>query len=141
MDTMKLARRILGGACLGLCAAAWFAAAPGSALAVSLSEKAKLQAAMSRHVERQTIDGVYLDLDGATGAVRRLHPVTAHPMILRMGKNYVLCYDFRDGAGKDVPIDFYLAGKGDGYTVFHASVHNRQLLERLMKAGKVKRAD
>lgn len=109
--------------------------------ALSLQDKTGLQAAMQRHVDRQSVDGAYLHLDPATGEVRRLHPVTAHPMIMQMGENFVMCFDFRDGAEKKAEVDFYLARKGDSFVVFHAAVANRELLQRLMQAGKVTRAD
>ena len=112
---------------------------PGHAL--SLQDKTGLQAAMQRHVDRQSVDGAYLHHDGAAGEVKRLHPVTAHPMILQMGENFVMCFDFRDSAEKKAEVDFYLARKGDTFVVFHAAVANRELLHRLMQAGKVTRAD
>lgn len=114
-------------------------ASPG--LALTLGEKTSLQAAMQRHVDRQMVDGVYLYLDTKTGETKSLHPVTAHPMIMQMGKNYVLCFDFRDGRGKAVEVDYYLAPKNNSYVVYHTAINNRRLLMRLVKAGKVKRAE
>jgi len=113
----------------------------GAGHALSLQDKTGLQAAMQRHVDRQSVKGVYLHLDSATGEVRRLHPVTAHPMIMQMGENFVMCFDFRDSAEKKAEVDFYLARKGDTFVVFHAGVAERDLLKRLMQAGKVTRAD
>lgn len=110
-------------------------------LALSLLDRTKLQAAMQRHVDGQTIDGVYPYLDTKTGDVKTLHPVTGHPMILRMGDKFVLCYDFVDQRNRKAEIDYYLAAKGNGYVVFHTAINNRALLMRLMSAGKVTRAD
>lgn len=110
------------------------------ARALGLGDKASLQAAMQKHIDRNLVDGAFLHLDRESGDVRALHPVTAHPMIMRMGDKFVLCFDFRDGKGKSVEIDFYLARKDRSFVVFHTAVQNRQLLKRLMKAGKVKRA-
>lgn len=124
---------------LCVCVAAAFSA--GAASALSLQDKASLQAAMQRHVDRQSVEGACLHLDQKSGEVVKLHPVTAHPMIMRMGDNFVLCFDFRDAAGKDVPIDFYMARKRDSYVVFHAAVSDRSVLQRLMQSGKVVRAD
>lgn len=104
-----------------------------------LTEKAALQAAMQRHIDRSMVDGVILHLDRASGDVQRLHPVTAHPMILVFGEHFVLCFDFRDDAGNNVPIDYYMARQGSGYTVFHTAVADRALLQDLMAAGKVTR--
>ncbi|WP_420566117.1 hypothetical protein [Thalassobaculum sp.] len=105
----------------------------------TLTEKAALQAAMQRHIDRSMVDGVILHLDRASGDVQRLHPVTAHPMILVFGEHFVLCFDFRDDAGNNVPIDYYMARQGSGYTVFHTAVADRALLQDLMAAGKVTR--
>jgi hypothetical protein len=114
--------------------------APSVASALSLDDKTNLQAAMQRHLERGSVGGVYLYLDPSAGQARGLHPVTAHPMILQMGANFVLCYDFRDDAGEDVAVDFYMARKDDSFVVFHSAVADREILHDLMKAGKVTRA-
>ena len=118
-------------------AAAVVATASSAAWALSLSDKANLQAAMQRHIDQRSVNGAYLHLDPKTGEVEALHPVTAHPMILRMGKNYVLCFDFKDEAGKKVDVDFYMARKAGTYVVFHQAVNGHDLLGRLMNAGKV----
>ena len=112
-----------------------------SAWALSLSDKAGLQAAMQRHVDRQTVEGVYLYFDTKTGEVEALHPGTAHPVILEMGEYFVLCFDFRDDQGKEVPIDYYLARDEGSFTIFHESVNDRRLLKEMMKDGKISRAD
>ena len=112
-----------------------------NAQALSLTEKTNLQVAMQRHVDRLTIDGVYLHLNDNSGEVQKLNPVTAHPMIIQMGPHYVLCFDFRDAAGTELPVDFYMARKGNSFEVFHTAVNNRGLLKGLMKAGKASRAE
>ncbi|WPZ33778.1 hypothetical protein T8K17_21375 [Thalassobaculum sp. OXR-137] len=106
---------------------------------LSLNEKATLQAAMQRHIDRSLVDGTILYLDRSSGDVRRLHPVTAHPMILIYGAHFVLCFDFRDDAGETVPIDYYMARQDNTYTVFHTAVADRTLLQGLMASGKVTR--
>ena len=134
---MRHFSRLLGAVILSL---VLWAGSP-AAWALGLSEKAELQAAMQRHVDRQSVDGAFPALDPHTGEVLHLHPVTAHPMILQMGKDFVLCFDFRDGKGQDVPVDFYMTRKNGSYLVFHAAARNRQMLEGFMKAGKVTRAN
>ena len=111
----------------------------GTASALTLSEKAAIQAAMQQHVDSTLVDGSVLYLDPEDGNVHKLHPVTAHPMILTMADHYVLCFDFRDDSGKDVPIDYYMARNQNSYVVFHTAVNDRSLLQRLMKDGRVKR--
>jgi len=118
-----------------------FLLAAPQAWSIGLAEKAGLQAAMQRHIDRQLVDGAFLHLDLKTGAVKHLHPVNAHPVILRMGKHYVLCFNFRDDKGKTVEIDFYLARKANSYVVFNTAVSSRRLLKRLMAAGRVVRSD
>ncbi|SME99374.1 hypothetical protein SAMN06265365_11494 [Tistlia consotensis] len=112
---------------------------PASAL--TLGEKAALQAAMQQQVERQTIEGVYLAYDAEAQQVRGLSPVTAHPKILEMGDSFILCFDFLDATGEPVQIDYWLARKGDGFVVFHEAVSQRQQVQALMRAGKVKLAE
>jgi hypothetical protein len=108
---------------------------------LTASEKAALQAGMQQHIDRQLVDGAYLELNPLSGETRSLHPVTAHPMILRMGSYFVLCSDFRDAEGKPVNVDFFMAQRGKSYVVFHTSIAQRAQLENLMKAGKVQMAD
>jgi len=132
---MKTANLILAVLASGILFASVALAKPS----VSVSEKASLQAAMQRHIDRSLVNGAYLHLNPKSGDVRRLHPVTAHPAILQMGNYFVLCFDFRDDGGKPVNVDFYMARKGQSYVVFHAAVENRALLGRLMKTGKVAR--
>ena len=134
---MRLLSLLLVAVVLGL----GFWAGASDAWALGLSEKAELQAAMQRHVDRQSIEGTYPALDPGSGEVLRLHPVTAHPMILQMGEDFVLCFDFRDGKGQDVPVDFYMTRKDGTFMVFHSAARNRQMLHDFMKAGKVSRAD
>lgn len=104
---------------------------------LSLTEKASLQAAMQRYIDRGLVDRRYLAVDLASGEVRKLSPVAGHPMILRMGPYFVLCSDFRDDKGAFVNVDFYVASSASGYVVFRSEIGNRQPLELLMKAGKV----
>ena len=112
---------------------------PAPAVALTLSEKAAIQAFMQRHVDDKLIDGALLYLNQETDEVQRLHPVTAHPMILTMDEHYVLCFDFRDDSGKAVPVDYYIALRDSEYVVFHTSIAERTLLKRLMSEGKVSR--
>jgi hypothetical protein len=106
---------------------------------IGMSEKAMLHVSMQKHIDRNLVNGTYLHMIKETGDVQGLHPVTAHPMILQMGKYFVLCSDFKDKDGKSVNIDFYLARRGGSFVVFQALVDDRKSLERLMKAGKISR--
>ncbi len=104
---------------------------------LTISEKATLQAVMQQHIERLLIDGVYLQMDWQTGEVRELHPLAAHPTILRFDNNFVLCSDFQDNDGSIVNVDFYVAPRASSYVVFQSVVDDREQLKRLMRLGKV----
>ena len=106
---------------------------------ISIGEKALLQASMQKHIDDHLVDGAYLHLEMKTGEVRHLHPVKAHPMILKMGKFFVLCSHFKDKDGKEATVDYYMARRGSSFVVFKALVDERKPLQKLMKAGKVSR--
>jgi hypothetical protein len=117
----------------------------GSALAASARSSAQvkvsLQVAMQQHIDRSLVNGIYLYLDPTTGDVTNLYPVSPHPIIMRMGEFFVLCSNFRDDNGITVNVDFYMAQAKQGYKVFHTAVAQRDLLEQLIKAGKIERLD
>ena len=106
--------------------------------AISTGKKAALQAVMQQHIDTQLVGGVYPQIILETGKIRRLHPVAAHPMILRLENKYVLCTDFRDDQGRDVNIDFYLERKGDTYSVVRTVIDDRTPLDGLVKNGSAK---
>ena len=107
----------------------------------ALVDKVKLQVAMQQHIDANLVNGAYLHFRQADGAIQELFPATAHPMILRYGKYVVMCTDFRDGEGKAVNVDFYLAAQNDDYFVFDAVVDDRTALSNLMKDGAVERIE
>lgn len=108
---------------------------------IGIEEKTKLQATMQQHIERNLVNGAYLQLDTTSGHVRALHPFKPHPVILRMGEYFVLCSDFRDSKGQTVNVDFYMARRGASYAVFDTTSDGDKLLKRLIKLGKVERVD
>lgn len=124
-----------------ICAAALaivVATSPVSADAVLTSgEKAMLQAAMHRAIDRNLVNGAYLHFDVKKRDVQALHPARAHPMILSMGEHFILCTDFRDSTGKTVNVDFYVARSRTSFTVFHTEIDNRKPIEELMAVGRV----
>ena len=104
--------------------------------AASLTDKVSLQAVMQQHIDSQLVDGAYLRLETDTGEVVPLYPDTAHTIIFEMGEHCVLCYDFRDGEGSAVNVDFYLARADSSFVVFHTSIGDRSTLKMLMKEGR-----
>lgn len=110
--------------------------AAGSAFGLDKTETSvALQAAMQRHIDRAVIDGALLDLDPATGEVRKLFPTKAHPMIVRAENFFVLCADLRDEAGQSFEVDYYLSPTPQGFRVFMTEIDNRQVLKDMMQAG------
>ncbi len=111
------------------------AAMTGSAHAAGTVSKARLQAAMQQHIERNTVDGAILHFDVKSGEVKQLYPTQAHPMVMSMGDYYILCADLRDTSGRSMPLDLYMAQKGRNFVVFHSEIDNRTPLQRLLKKG------
>lgn len=118
-------------------AAALLASASSYAATVSVDDKVALQAAMFSFIDNQVIDGVIPHVALDTGAVVDLVPSKAHPMVLKIGDDFVLCTDFRDPDGKSVNVDFYLKKSAGKFVVFQTEINNRGPLENLMKQGKV----
>lgn len=104
---------------------------------VTTSEKILLQATMHQTITRNLVDGKYFYFDASAAEVHALYPAKTHPMILRMGEHFVLCTNFRDGDGKEVNVDFYVARQEESFVVFDTVVDNRAPLKQLMKAGLV----
>ncbi|MCC2098362.1 MAG: hypothetical protein KDJ29_15810 [Hyphomicrobiales bacterium] len=105
---------------------------------ISAAEKASLQAAMFQHIDSQLVRGSFLHIDFKNGAVEKLSPAKAHPMMLKMGDHFVLCTSFQRTGGKHVNVDFYVAKKQSGYSVFQTVIDDRGPLMALIKAGKVR---
>ena len=101
------------------------------------TDKIQLQAAMQKSISRQLIDGNFHYFDTKKDKIVALYPYKAHPMILTMGSDFILCSDFRDADGKKINIDFYVARRGKSFVVIDTVVDNRAPIKRLMKAGKV----
>ena len=99
------------------------------------ADKIRLQATMQKSISRQLVDGQYLYFDADKDTVVTLYPVQAHPMILQMGPHFILCSDFRNEAGKDVNVDFYVARRNSSFVIFDTKVDQRQTIQRMMKAG------
>ena len=98
-------------------------------------DKARLQAAMQRHLDRQLVDGAILHLDLQTGEVEHLYPTQAHPMIMTLGNYFVMCSDLKDESGQSYPIDLYMAQVGNRFVVFRTVIDDRTPLKALMNNG------
>lgn len=113
-----------------------FASPAQSSEKLTSADKIQLQAAMQMSIGRKLVEGQYLYFDADKDKVVTLHPVQAHPMILRMDAHYILCSDFRDDEGKKVNIDFYVTRAENKFVVFDTVVNNRKPIQRMMKAGR-----
>ena len=127
MSTLK--HLLSGGAILAACLAV------PSAHALEVQTRMQLQASMQRHIDRTSIIGAYPKMNLATGKLDQLHPAAAHPRIVSLGEQFVLCADFRDAEGKNVPVDFYMARDDQKWTVFQVEFDNRAPLKALMTSG------
>lgn len=126
---------------IAMLASAFLAAPAAMAGNLSEAERTALHVAMTQHIDRQVIDGMYLKVDLGTGVIQRFAPAKAHPMVLKMGEDYVLCTDFKNEAGVATNVDFYVTRRGKGFAIFHTEINNRQPLMKLMEAGKVVAAE
>ncbi|MFO1172472.1 MAG: hypothetical protein U1E49_16120 [Hyphomicrobiaceae bacterium] len=86
---------------------------------VPAAEAIGLQAAMQRHIEANLVDGALLHIDPVTGIVQSFYPAKAHPKIMQVGPYYYLCANFRDDAGTEVMVNFYVAKQSGKYVFFH----------------------
>lgn len=126
-------------AALGALALSW--SSPAALAANNTDLQVRLQSAMQSHIDRTAVNGIYPSVDLRNGQIRQFHPAAGHPMVLRLGENYVLCTDFRDASGKPVNVDFYLSPKGKGFSVFQVEFANRAPLQALMQAGVARMLD
>ena len=105
----------------------------------ALVEKAMLQAAMQRHIERNLVDGAILHINPDDGAIERLYPSETHPQVFAADGYYVLCVDLKSADGQARPADFYIAPRADGFLVIRSEIDNRNVLRKLMAGGGVHR--
>ena len=97
--------------------------------------KAELQAAMQREIESRLVDGGYMHFDSRKNKIATYYPMKAHPMMLRMGDDYILCSDFQNKAGENVNVDFFLTRRGKSFIVFQTSIDARSSVIELVNSG------
>ncbi len=114
---------------------------PGASVAGGLEseKKVQLQAVMFQHIEANLNDGAITHVDLKSGDIVDLVPTKAHALILGFEKNFVLCADFIDPAGKAVDVDFYIKPHEGTFKVFRMEIDNRKPLKKLMSAGRIKK--
>ncbi len=121
----------------GLIATGVMTSAAGAAETVTTNERILLQATMQQLIQRKTIAGKFFYFDTDAAKVNSIYPAKAHPKIMKMGDNFILCQDFRKSDGKPVNVDFYVARQDKGFVIFDTVVNNHEPIERLMKVGQI----
>lgn len=96
---------------------------------VPAAEAIALQATMQTYIDANLVNGALLHIDESSGIVHAYYPAKAHPKIMRVGKYYYLCSNFRDASGSEVIFNFYVAKSGDKYVVFHTLLGDDEALE------------
>jgi len=122
---------------LVLAAALFLPTGPAHAGEDKIAIRTDLQITMQRYVDRSMIDGAIFDLDEATGTVRKLFPVEAHPMIMVGDGYFVLCADLVTESGEVFEVDYYVTETPRGFRVFATEIDNRDMLRDLVAAGAV----
>ncbi len=128
-------------ACLGIALLAFGIFFNTPVRAITPGEQAQLQATMHSEINHRLLNGKFLDLDPVTGQITELTPAKTHPKILRFGKHFILCTDFKNAKGDSVNIDFYITRKDASYIVFKTATNDRRVLKKLMQQGHVTSAN
>lgn len=105
------------------------------------NELVELQAAMQSHIDQSIVNGALLAIDANTGNLNQYYPTKAHPKVMTMGDNFVLCAEVVDDDGKESMANFYVAREGSRYVVFQTTFGADPALERMMKDGRVAMAN
>lgn len=114
-----------------------------SAMAGSLSdnELVALQAAMQGHIDQSVVNGALLAIDAKTGELNHYYPTKAHPKVMTMGDNFVMCAEVVDDDGKGSMANFYVAREGSRYVIFQSTFGADPALDQMMKDGRVAMAN
>jgi hypothetical protein len=102
---------------------------------LSTADKVALQTIMAQYIEQHTVGDAFLHVDPQTGGMRKLYPITQHPMIVKMKDVLVLCADLRDKDGKTVDADFYATRDNGQFVIFQLEINNRAPLTALVMKG------
>ncbi|HEX2136633.1 MAG TPA: hypothetical protein VHG30_12150 [Microvirga sp.] len=94
--------------------------------------KVKLQSAMIQYLDRITVDGKLNYIDTKKREVRTVFPANVHPMILKFGRDYLVCSEFVDESGKNITADFLVRTIGDEQRVVQMVVDDRGAIEAAM---------
>jgi hypothetical protein len=87
-------------------------------------QRDQIQAAMTRFVAEQSVEGVVRIYDPVDGKLLRLRLDEVHEGIVRKGDFFVSCADFRDQDGRRIDVDFLVIERGDGLVATQGVVHS-----------------
>ena len=107
---------------------------PVLADSISAAVKLELQAAMIDFIDYNSVDGKFLYLDVQNKKVSSYYPANLHPRVLKVGRYFVICSDFKTDEGKNVDVDFLAIEIGDEIRVLQALVGRRDVIRSMMKA-------
>lgn len=93
------------------------------------------QKAMSHHIIENTYKGKYIIFDAVTGNLLKLDFKDLHIGIVKKGDFYISCADFVDDNENKYDIDFLVAEKNGGFTVFQSIVHSVNGEKRIYHVG------
>jgi hypothetical protein len=103
----------------------------------SAALQVELQTAMLTYTESIFVDGSYSYIDTKTDALKTVYLANAHPFVLSMGNDFVVCSEMIDDAGNNITADYLVRRIEGKYKVVQMLIDDRESLKNAMsKLGK-----
>ena len=99
-------------------------AAAGNDPSIKGALRTEIQNSMAEFIETNTVNGTYLVYDAVTGRMLSLELIKLHSGIVKKGRFYVSCADFKGADGKIYDLDFLVVEDGDRLLTTQAIVHS-----------------
>jgi hypothetical protein len=100
-----------------------------------------LQVTLQSYIDASLVNGALLSVDAESGKTVQYFPTKAHPKVMALGNDYVMCAEVVDAEGKASMADFYITRNGGNFVVFQSVVGHDPLLEKLMADNRVSMAN
>ena len=100
-----------------------------------------LQVTLQSYIDASLVNGALLSVDAESGKTVQYFPTKAHPKVMALGNDYVMCAEVVDAEGKASMADFYFTRNGGNFVVFQSVVGHDPLLEKLMADNRVSMAN
>lgn len=100
-----------------------------------------LQVTLQSYIDASLVNGALLSVDAESGKTVQYFPTKAHPKVMALGNDYVMCAEVVDAEGKASMADFYITRNGGTFVVFQSVVGHDPLLEKLMADNRVSMAN